>query len=241
MLKKIALLSVSTASIFGSSEIDIASVEPKEQGYYEVNHLDVSNGKPTVSHVTLIPMSAAVRTTLEIASVINFSVYRLKDTPLVAQHGFYVNGVQHQLNLLFKLVSINLEDEHNRYTITANLNVEGAVIKRNNREGRSFEDVPLIFTINNNARFNLVDFGLPTEDVLPPLLYIEWNDSSRAPIVLKWNIGRGKGGGSIKADIAEDESARGSITAYDGIVQYWEDGNLDKFTVDFIFRTEAGS
>lgn len=152
-----------------------------------------------------------------------------------------MNGVLHQLNLLFKHVASDLDDEHKRHTISLNLSVEGAVVKRNTTEGQSFDDAPLILTTNNNSRLNLVDLGLPTEDVIPPLLYIEWNDSSRAPMALKWNIGRGKGGGSNKAEIAEDESARGCITTYDGAIHYWEDGNVEKFTVDFIFKTNPTS
>lgn len=242
MLKYVALLSVSVASIWGSAEIGEATVEAKEQGYYEVNHLSLSNGgQPKVLHVTVIPMSAAVRTTLEIASVVNFCTYKLQRHPFVAQHGFYVNGVLHQLNLLFKLVDTNLDDAHKRHTISVNLSVEGADVKRNPSEGQSFEIVPLILTTNNNARLNLVDFGLPTEDVIPPLLYIQWHDLSRAPMSLKWNIGRGKGGGSNKAEIAEDKSARGCITAYDGAMHYWEDGNVEKFTVDFTFKTKPSS
>jgi hypothetical protein len=58
---------------------------------------------------------------------------------------------------------------------------------------------------------------------------------------LKWNIGRGKGGGSHKAEITEDESARGCITAYDGATHYWEDGNVERFTVDFMFKTTPKS
>lgn len=241
MLKYITLFGVLLSPMWGAFETGETALEEKERGYYEVNHLDVSKGKPTVSHVTMIPMSAAVRTTLEIASVINFSVYRLKDTPLVAQHGFYVNGVLHQLNLLFKHVASDLDDEHKRHTISVNLSVEGAVVKRNTTEGQSFDEAPLIFTTNNNSRLNFVDFGLPTEDVIPPLLYIEWNNSSRAPMVLKWNIGRGKGGGSNKAEICEDESARGCITTYDGAIHYWEDGNVEKFVVDFVFQTTPKS
>jgi hypothetical protein len=184
-----AFWGVFLSPMWGALETRETALEEKELGYYAVNHLDVSNGKPTVSYVTMIPMSEAVRTTLEIASVINFSVYGLKDTPFVSQHGFYVNEELHQLNLLFKLVASNLDNEHNRHTISVNLNLEGAVVKRNNIDGQSFDEVPLIITTNNNARLNLVDFGLPSEDVLPPLLYIEWNDSSRAPMALKWNIG----------------------------------------------------
>ena len=52
MLKYVALLSVSVASIWGSAEIGEATVEAKEQGYYEVNHLSLSNGgQPKVLHV----------------------------------------------------------------------------------------------------------------------------------------------------------------------------------------------
>jgi hypothetical protein len=43
MLKYVALLSVSVVSIWGSAETEEATVEAKEQGYYEVNHLDLSN------------------------------------------------------------------------------------------------------------------------------------------------------------------------------------------------------
>lgn len=103
MLKYITLFGVLLSPMWGALETGETALEEKEWGYYEVNHLDLSHGDPTISHVTLIPRSAAVRTTLEIASVINFSVYRLKDTHLVAQHGSYVNGVLLQLNLFLSL------------------------------------------------------------------------------------------------------------------------------------------